>query len=108
MQFSSDLDEETRERLRHGERIVEIFKQPQFKPLPLEYEIIVLFAVQKGCFAEIKIEDMLDFESKLIDQLNTWNSDIVDEIRRENEISADLEKRLLEAINQFKSTYLTT
>ena len=108
MQFSSDLDEETRLRLRHGERIVEIFKQQQFKPLALEYEIVVLFAVQKGCFTDIKIEDMQDFEYRLIEQLKTWNTDIIDEIRRKNEISEDLEMRLLEAINQFKSTYLAS
>ncbi|MCL1848647.1 MAG: F0F1 ATP synthase subunit alpha [Clostridiales bacterium] len=105
MQFSSDLDDETRDRLRHGERIVEIFKQQQFKPLSLENEIIVLFAVQHGCFAEIKIEDMQDFEYKLIDRMKTWNADMVEEIAREKDISPELETRLLEAIQQFKSAY---
>jgi len=106
MQFSSDLDEETRARLRHGERIVEIFKQQQFKPLALENEIVILFAVQNGCFSDIKIEDMQDFELKLIDQLQTWSTDIMQEIVKEKAISPDLEKRLLDAINSFKSTYL--
>jgi F-type H+-transporting ATPase subunit alpha len=105
MQFSSDLDEQTRERLRHGERIVEVFKQQQFKPLSLVFEIIVLFAVQHGCFADIKIEDMQDFERRLIDQMRTWNTDIIEEINREKDISPDLEKRLLEVINQFKAAY---
>ena len=106
MQFSSDLDDETRARLRHGERIVEVFKQPQYRPTPLVYEIIVLFAVQNGCFAEIKIEDVQDFEYKLIEHFLNWQADIVEEISRTYELSPDLEKRLLEIIGHFKTSYL--
>ena len=105
MQFSSDLDEETRARLRHGERIVEILKQPQYRPSPLEYEILVLFAVQNGCFADIRIEDMADFEHRLTEYFKTWHAEIMDEIQREKELTPDREAKLLALIAQCKATW---
>ena len=107
MQFSSDLDEETRKRLRHGERIVEILKQPQYKPFTIENEIVTLFAVQSGCLEDISVEDILSFEHRLIDHLSIWHADIIDEIAREKEISPELEARLLDVINQYKATYMS-
>jgi len=105
-QFSSDLDKDTRDRLRHGERIVETLKQNQYKPLPLEHEILILFAMTNHCLNGIKIEDVLDFEHRLVEFIQLWHADMVDEIRREQEVSAELEQRLLRAVEQFKASYL--
>ena len=105
MQFSSDLDEQTRERLRQGERVVEIFKQPQFRPLSLVSEIIILFAAQQGCLSDIKIEDTLDFEYRLLEHIHASKAEIAEEISREYDITPDLSARLLDIINDFKATY---
>ena len=105
MQFSSDLDEETRRRLRHGERIVEILKQPQYKPVATENEILTLFAVQHGCMEDIPIGDIQDFTHKMIDHFTLWHAEIIDEIKRLNDLPPELEAKLLEAIGQFKASY---
>ena len=107
MQFSSDLDDETRRRLRHGERIVEILKQPQYKPFTMENEIIVPFAIQNGCLEDINLEDLQDFEHKLVDHFTIWQAEIVDELKREKSISAGLKEILFKVIGQFKSAYLS-
>jgi len=105
-QFSSDLDQDTRDRLRHGERIVETLKQPQYKPMPLEHEILVLFTITNHCLDDIKLEDILDFEQRMAGYFDLWHADMMDEIRSLQEISPELEKQLLEAIEQFKANYL--
>ena len=105
MQFSSDLDDETRARLRHGQRVVEVFKQPQYKPMPLEHQIAVLLAAQSGRLTNVNVEDMQDFEQMLIGRLETWHTDLLDALRREKEISPELEEQLLDAIDQFKVSY---
>jgi len=105
MQFSSDLDEETRRRLRHGERIVEILKQAQYKPISTENEILTLFAVQHGCMEDIPIEDIQDFAYRMIEHFTLWHADIIDEVKRLSDLAPDLEAKLLDTINQFKASY---
>jgi len=107
MQFSSDLDEETRRRLRHGERIVEILKQQQYKPVSLENEIIILSAVQSGCLEDIPIGDVREFEYKLVDHYTIWHSDVIEAIKQDYSLSPELEARILEITEQFKTTYLS-
>ena len=106
-QFSSDLDSDTRQRLHHGERIVETLKQQQHKPMLPEHEILVLFAMTKRCLDNIRIEDIQDFEQKLVAQFDMWNMDLLDEIRETKKLSDELEEKLLEAIAQFTKSYLT-
>lgn len=104
-QFSSDLDEDTRNRLRHGERIVETLKQAQYKPMSLEHEIIVLFALQSHCLDDVKVEDVLDFQHRLVEHFDMWNAALVDEIRREKVLSPQLEEQMEKAIQEFKAAY---
>ena len=104
-QFSSDLDQDTRERLHHGEQIVETLKQNQYKPFPLEHEILVLFAVTNHCLRDVPVEEVLDFESQLVAHFETWHTGLMNEIRERWEISEELERKLLEAIGQFQSNY---
>jgi F-type H+-transporting ATPase subunit alpha len=106
-QFSSDLDQDTRNRLQHGERIVETLKQHQYKPYSLEHEIIILFAMTRHVLDDIHIEDVLEFEDKLVAQFDMWHTDLLDELRRTQELTPDLEARLLDVINQFKKSYLS-
>lgn len=104
-QFSSDLDRDTRERLRHGERIVETLKQSQYRPFSLEHEIIVFFALTHHCLDDIAVTDVLDFQGKLIEYFDSQCSAMMDDIRRLNEITPELEEQMLERIQRFKLLY---
>jgi len=106
-QFSSDLDSDTRRRLAHGERIVETLKQPQYKPYTPEQEILVLFAMTRRCLDPIKVEDVQDFENKLLAHFGMWHMDVMGEIGRQGALTEKLEKRLLEIIEEFTKGYLT-
>jgi F-type H+-transporting ATPase subunit alpha len=104
-QFSSDLDDDTRDRLRHGERIVETLKQDQFKPFRLEHEILVLFAITKKCLNDVKVEKVLDFQESLIDYFEKKHGDLLQELITRG-LSPKLEERITSAIENFKSEYV--
>jgi len=104
-QFSSDLDSDTRQRLAHGERIVETLKQPQYRPYSLEHEIVVLFAMTHRCLDPIRVEDVRDFEQKLLAHFDLWHKDLLGEIRGQRKLSEELEARLLEIIETFAKSY---
>jgi len=101
-QFGSDLDKDTLERLNHGLRVVEILKQGQYKPMPVEEQIIVLFAVTSKYLSDVRVEDVQAFEKELLKTFHTKHSDILKEIKEKKEISDELEKRLRTAIEEFK------
>jgi F-type H+-transporting ATPase subunit alpha len=103
-QFGSDLDKDTLDRLRQGERIVEILKQPQYKPLPVEKQVVILYAVTRKYLSDVKVEKSLDFEYELLNYIDTNNSEIYSEIISTGELSPDLEERLKNCIETFKST----
>ena len=104
-QFSSDLDQDTRNRLRHGERIVETLKQSQYHPYPIEQEIIILFAVTNHFLDTIAVENVLGFQAMLVEHFNTWHPGIVDDIRRLGEISPENEKEMLDIMGKFRDGY---
>jgi F-type H+-transporting ATPase subunit alpha len=103
-QFGSDLDKDTLDRLRQGERIVEILKQPQYKPLPVEKQVVILYAVTRKYLTDVNVERSLDFEYELLNYIDTHNPEIYNEILSTGELSADLEERLKNCIETFKST----
>ncbi|MDR1001337.1 MAG: F0F1 ATP synthase subunit alpha [Clostridiales bacterium] len=103
-QFGSDLDKDTLDRLRQGERIVEILKQPQYKPLPVEKQVVILYAVTRKYLSDVNVEKSLDFEYELLNYIDTNNPEIYNEIISTGELSADLEERLKNCIDTFKST----
>jgi len=80
-QFSSDLDKDTRQRLRHGERIVEILKQGQYHPYPLEHQLISLITTTGGYLDKVRAEDVVDFEHDLIGQFSLRGGDLVEALR---------------------------
>lgn len=102
-QFGSDLDKDTRERLSHGERIVEILKQAQYKPLAVEKQVLILFAVTNKSFADIRVEKVLECEEELLKYFDTQHNDILKEIAQTKEISKDLEPKIRAGIDKFKS-----
>jgi F-type H+-transporting ATPase subunit alpha len=104
-QFSSDLDDDTRERLRHGERIVETLKQDQFKPFKLEHEILVLYAIMKKTLSDVKVEKVLDFEKSLVNYFEKDHADLLKALVAEG-LSKELEEKLMKAIEHFKDGYV--
>ncbi len=89
-QFSSDLDKDTRRRLRHGERIVEVLKQPQYSPYTLAEELLVFFAVTKYCLLDINVEDITGFVAYLIGYFKDWHQNIMDTLMKGEIISEGL------------------
>ena len=107
-QFGSDLDKDTLSRLRQGERIVEILKQPQYKPLSVEKQVVILYAVTHKFLKDIKVENVLDFQDDLLNYVETRNPGVLDEIRATGDISPETEQKLDALIDGFKKTISIT
>jgi F-type H+-transporting ATPase subunit alpha len=104
-QFGSDLDAKTQAQLERGKRIVEVFKQPQYNPLPVESQVAILWAVQNGHFDQVPVEKVKDFQDKLTDFLTTRKADLMARIVQEKALSDALTADLKAAIEEFAGTY---
>src|SRR6202453_3908800 len=104
-QFGSDLDAKTKSQLDRGQRIVELFKQKQYSPLPIEQQVAVLWSMQNGYFDEVAVDKIKDFQAKLVDFVQTRKADLLAKIRTEKAISDAISADLKAAITEFKSTY---
>ena len=105
-QFGSELDADTKETLAQGERIREMLKQPQYKPMPVEYQVIIIYAVTKKYVIDIDVDRILDFEQGLFDFIDTKYPQIPESIKETKELTADNEKALIAAIEEFKKTFI--
>ncbi|AYA98695.1 F0F1 ATP synthase subunit alpha [Lachnoanaerobaculum umeaense] len=101
-QFGSELDEATKNQLAQGERIREILKQPNYKPMPVEYQIIIIFAATRKLLLDVPTDKILEFEEKLFKFVESKHPEIAAEIRDKKEISDDLAKKLTDVINECK------
>ena len=101
-QFGSELDEATKNQLAQGERIREILKQPNYKPMAVEYQIIIIFAATKKLLLDVPTDKVLEFEEKLFKFIESKHPEIAAEIRDKKEISDDLAKKLTDVINECK------
>jgi F-type H+-transporting ATPase subunit alpha len=104
-QFGSDLDAKTQSILERGKRIVELFKQNQYNPLPVEVQATVLWAMQNNFLDDVAVEKVKDFQSKLTDFLTTRKQALLDRVRKEAAISDALAGELKAAVGEFKQTY---
>ena len=104
-QFGSELDADTKEKLAQGERIREMLKQPQYKPMPVEYQVIIIYAVTKKFVIDIPVDKILDFEQGLFDFIDTKYPQIPESIKETKELSEDTEKLIVSAIEEFKKTF---
>ena len=96
------LDEATKNQLAQGERIREILKQPNYKPMPVEYQIVIIFAATKKLLLDVPTDKVLEFQDKLFRFIESKHPEIAAEIRDKKEISDDLAKRLTDVINECK------
>ena len=104
-QFGSELDKDTAERLAQGERIKEMLKQPQYKPMPVEYQIIIIYAATRKHLLDIAVEDILHFEKGLFDFIQTKFPEIPESIKTEKVITEETESLLIKAIEEFKTEF---
>ena len=104
-QFGSELDDDTKERLAQGERIREMLKQPQYKPMPVEFQIIIIYAATKKYLLDVAVEDILRFESELFEFLDTKYPEIPKNIASEKQISDATDELLKKAIEEFKAQF---
>ena len=104
-QFGSDLDADTKEKLAQGERIKEVLKQPQYKPMAVEYQVIIIYAATNKYLLDIPVTDITRFESELFEFLNVKYPEFPAAIREEKVISEETEKTLIKAIEECKAQF---
>ena len=105
-QFGSELDADTKEKLAQGERIKEVLKQPQYQPMPVQYQVIIIYAVTKRFPPDVPVEDITRFEKEFFDYLDTKHPEIPAAIAEEKVISDATEEKLVKALNDFKAEFL--
>ncbi|MBR6172041.1 MAG: F0F1 ATP synthase subunit alpha, partial [Eubacterium sp.] len=101
-QFGSELDDDTKEKLAQGERIRQILVQPQYKPLPVEKQTVIIYAAVKHYLLDIAVNQIAAFEEALFEYISNYEPDIFSRIREEKEIKEDVEKMLVHAIVETK------
>ena len=101
-QFGSELDADTRDKLIQGERIKEVLKQPQYKPMAVEYQIMILFVATRKYLMDIPTDKIGQFEKEFFDFIDTKYPEIPESIRAEKVISEGTENQLKAAIDEFK------
>jgi F-type H+-transporting ATPase subunit alpha len=99
---TSELDKGTRVQLERGERVTEILKQPQYTPLPMERQVIILYAVVNGYLDDVAVDELISFESDLYNFMEANHPGVCKEILEEKEITADIEEKLKTLFEEFK------
>jgi F-type H+-transporting ATPase subunit alpha len=105
-QFGSDLDAVTQRQLARGARLVELLKQPQYAPVPVEQQVAGIFAVSNGLADDVPVEQIRKWEKGMLAYLQTKGADLLDEIRTKKAMNDDLNARLKGAIEKFKPTFI--
>ncbi|MCR4750279.1 MAG: F0F1 ATP synthase subunit alpha [Lachnospiraceae bacterium] len=104
-QFGSELDDDTKEKLAQGERIKEILKQPQYKPMPVQYQVIIIYAATNKYLLDVAVSDITRFESELFEFIDTKYPEIPSSIEQNKVITDDTEEKLKQAIAEFKKQF---
>ena len=104
-QFGSDLDEATKNQLDRGRRIVEILKQPQYNPIPVEQQVVLIWAVTNGFLDDIAIENLSSFQEKYLDSLITKGKNLLKQIKDEKVLTEKITKELEKFTVDFKKSF---
>ena len=102
VQFAQDLDEATRKKIDRGARLVEVLKQGQFAVLPMEEQVCILFAANKGFLDQVALDKVQDFEQRFLEHMKANESDVVKKIRETKDLSEDTEQQLERILHGFK------
>ena len=104
-QFGSDLDAQTQSKIERGKRVVEVFKQPQYKPVPVEVQAAVLWALQNGYFDDVPVDKIKDCQFKMTEYLTSRKGTLMSRIEKEKALNDSLIAELKAAVTDFKQTY---
>jgi F-type H+-transporting ATPase subunit alpha len=104
-QFGSELDPKTKAQIEHGKRIMELFKQPQYSPVPVEVQVAVIWVFQQGYLDDVPVDRVKDFQARLTEFLTTRKAELLRKISQEKAISDALTAELKAAADQFKETW---
>jgi F-type H+-transporting ATPase subunit alpha len=104
-QFGSELDARTQAQIDRGKRIVEIFKQPQYSPIPVEIQVAVLWSVQHGYLDDVPVQRIKEFQNKLTEFLTLRKDELLQKIGREKSLNEELKAELKLAVDAFKETW---
>ncbi|MCH5275737.1 MAG: F0F1 ATP synthase subunit alpha [Lachnospiraceae bacterium] len=104
-QFGSELDADTKEKLAQGERIKEILKQPQYQPMPVQYQVIIIYAATNKYLLDVAVEDIIRFEKEFFEYLDTKYPEVPKAIAEEQSISEATEETLKKALVSFKAEF---
>ena len=102
-QFGSELDQATQRQLARGARVVEVLKQPQYQPVPIEKQVAIIYAVNNGYLDDVEVGDVAKFEQNLLEFLNARHPEVLDRLRQEKKLGDELEAELVAAIEEFKA-----
>jgi F-type H+-transporting ATPase subunit alpha len=104
-QFGSELDKVTLSKIERGRRMVELLKQPRYKPMPVEKQIVSIYTGTKGHLDDIPVERVREFEERFLEFVETTYPDILEKIREVKDLTEEIESRLVEAISEFKKKF---
>ena len=105
-QFGSELDDDTKEKLAQGERIKEVLKQSQYSPMPVEYQVIMIYVVTNKYLLDVPVDKVTEFEKQFFEYIKTNHPDIANAIKDSKEISAETDEKLKKAITDFKADFI--
>ena len=104
-QFGSDLDKATKTKLTRGERLVELLKQPQYQPMPVDEQVAVLYAGTRGYLDDVDVAEAIRFGEELVDFMRNQKTEVLAEIIQTQDLGAETEKKLAAAIDEFKAGF---
>lgn len=104
-QFGSDLDKATQRQLNRGRRLVQVLKQPQYQPMPAENEVMILFAAARGYLDEWPETAVSEYESTMLEFMQSKHPELLDEIKNSGEINNELDQKLIKALDEFKTVF---
>jgi F-type H+-transporting ATPase subunit alpha len=103
-QFASDLDASTQKLLARGARLTQLLKQPQYSPLPVEEQVVVIYAGTKGYLDNVPVNDVSKFEHMMLDSLRANGKDILEGIKKDQKIDG-IEARMKEFLANFANSF---
>ena len=106
--FASDLDATSKAQLGRGARLVELLKQPQYRPMPVEEQVVSIFLGTEGHLDSVPVEDVSRFEAELLDHVRATEGEILQSIRESQKLAEETSQQLVDVINRFKKGFAAT
>ena len=104
-QFGSDLDKSTQAQLARGERLQELLKQGQYEPLPVDKQIVMIYAGTNGYLDQLPVESVGEYEKRLYEYLDGSKPDLLEEIRRKQKLDDELREHIKAALDEFREKF---